>query len=171
MKRLPFIALLLATPAYGQARLDLTAEQGLALQSYYSCLYQQAGKADDGAAEVEALALEIAPNCRYLLGTAATVFSQGKSRAERDDLYKKWLGLEERQVIKMIWAVRRDRLAAGNTAAAQEAAPVQMAAAATPPARSPAAASTAVAADDKPMSEWRRAYIARHGHEPPVAAK
>jgi len=53
-------------------------------------------------------------------------------------------------------------------------APVQFAEADMPAPRSAAprpkpAATTG--ADARPMSEWRRAYIAKHGHEPPVAAK
>ncbi len=182
MKRLLLIALAVAAPAYAQeSNGSLRPEEYNALQIYFACIYQQVSENDDGAIEPDSLTPKVAPSCRYLLGTAATIFSQGK-KAAREALYNKWLGLEETQVAKTLWAVRQDRLASGGSAAPVTAsaspepatAPIQIAATETPAPRSAASRpkpAAATSADARPMSEWRRAYIAKHGHEPPVAAK
>jgi hypothetical protein len=93
------------------------------------------------------------------------------------------MGLEELQATRTVWAQREDRAngitRVADTPAAQPApaaAPMQFASAAPPAAKAAAprqrtAAPLPAAADAKPMSEWRRAYIAKHGREPPVAAK
>jgi hypothetical protein len=182
MKRLLSIALAVATPAYAQeSGGSLRPEEYNALQIYFACIYQQVSDNDDGAADPQSLTPKVAPTCRYLLGTAATIFSHG-DKAQREALYNKWLGLEEGQVAKTLWTVRQERLVSGEptapvTASAApepQTAPVQFAEADMPAPRSAAprpkpAATTG--ADARPMSEWRRAYIAKHGHEPPVAAK
>jgi hypothetical protein len=180
MKRLLLLALAIAAPAYAQDSIDeLNAEQRNALQTYFTCLYRQAAATDDGLVDAASLARSFAPNCRPLLDGAVTVFSQGKSSAERNELNKKWLGLEEVQATRTVWALRQDR-AHGITRTADTTtlpdpapAPVQLADANTtarkPAATKPKPAATA-AADGKPMSEWRRAYIAKHGREPPVPA-
>jgi hypothetical protein len=88
------------------------------------------------------------------------------------------MGLEELQATRTVWAQREDRAngitRVADTSAAQPVpAPSAMQfAAATPPVAKPAASrqrsAATAAADGKPMSEWRRAYIARHGREPPA---
>jgi hypothetical protein len=178
MKRFLPIALAIAAPAHAQSS-GASPEQMVALQSYFGCIYQQVAAVDDGVAEAESLTPKVAPSCRYLLTTAARIFAPN-DQAERDSLYNKWLALEQMQVTKTVWAVRLERRAEREaatpvTASALPApAPVQLAATETPAPR-PAAAkpkpATTIAADARPMSEWRRAYIAKHGHEPPVAAK
>jgi len=178
MKRLLFIALAVAAPAWAQdAPGTVTLAQSNAIQTYFACVYQQVAAVDDGASDMAAITAKVAPTCRYLLGTAATIFANG-DQAKHDALYKKWLGLEEFQVTKTVWTVRMERHAAGESASPVAAsalpepapAPVRLAtaAAARPSAAKPKPAATA-SSDDKPMSEWRRAYIAKHGHEPPAA--
>jgi hypothetical protein len=183
MKHLLFIALALAAPAYAQDSDDDTVspEQATALQTYFACIYQEVAANDDGVSDPASLTPKVAPTCRYLLGTAATIFANGDP-VQRDIWYKKWLALEETQVARTVWALRVDRRASGEsanpvtaaTAPEPHPAPVQMASAGTNATKAAAArprAVTATATDDKPMSEWRRTYIAKHGHEPPVAAK
>jgi hypothetical protein len=156
MKRLLFIALALAAPARARdADNTIAPEQVTALQTYFTCIYQQVADLDDGTSDPASLTPKIAPICRYLLGAAATIFAN-RDPIQRDGWYKKWLALEETQVAKTVWAVRVDRRAAGGTRAAQTASVAPEPVATT-------------SADGKPMSEWRRAYIAKHGHEPPTA--
>jgi hypothetical protein len=178
MKRLLWIALAVTTPAYAQeSGGSLRPEEYNALQIYFTCIYQQVSENDDGAIDPASLTPKVAPSCRYLLGTAATIFSQGNKTA-REALYNKWLGLEETQVAKSLWTVRQERLVSGEPAtpvtASATPAPVQFAEADMPAPRSTTSRPkpvTATGADARPMSEWRRAYIAKHGHKPPVAAK
>lgn len=183
MKRLLIIAVAIAAPLCAQdAGSSLSAQQHDALQSYFACLYHEAAAADDGLVDAGSLARGFAPRCRPLLDAAVTVFTEGQSPADRDALNRKWLGLEEIQATRMVWAVREDH-AYGLTPAsdAPDAAPprspqpVQIASTRTTTPKPAAArfrpAAAAASDDGKPMSEWRRAYIARHGHEPPVAAK
>jgi hypothetical protein len=180
MKRLLPIALAVAAPAHAQG-FGVTPEQYTALQSYFACILQQVSELDDGTVEVESLTPKVAPACRYLLTTAARVFAP-KDQAERDALYNKWLALEPMQVSKTVWAVRLERRAEREAAtsvtasAAAEPVPAPMKLAVTEslaprPAASKPKPAAATASAAKPMSEWRRAYIAKHGHEPPIAVK
>jgi hypothetical protein len=184
MKQLLLVALAIATPAVSQPAGPPTGEQRNALQTYFTCLYQAAHERDDGVVDPAVLARKIAPGCRSQLGEAASVFSAGKPQAERDELYKKWLALENRQVIKVVVTQRQDRLIAGISATAtpatKPATPAQpekpqrtatKPAVATPKKAKAKPVPATTAANAKPMSEWRRAYIAKHGHAPPVAAK
>jgi hypothetical protein len=177
MKRFLFFALALAAPAQAQdAGGAVSFEQATALRTYFACIYQQVTAIDDGVSDPASLAPKVAPTCRYLLGAAATIFANG-NQTEREGWYKKWLALEDYQVARTVWAVRLDRRASDEARATASAAPapapapMEFAAATTGTKRAaarPAPVATAIA-DDKPMSEWRRAYIANHGHEPPTA--
>ena len=166
MKRTLFIALALATPAIGQAPdVPLTIEEHDALQAYLACLYNQTRDADDGVMDAKTLIHSVAPKCRSLLGAAADVFTRGQSKADRETLYSGWLTLEDEQGQRTVVAERQDRQnsAATSTSVVTDPppSPKRIALKATP--------KRAIAATPagEPMSAWRRAYIAKHHHEPP----
>ncbi len=179
LKRLLIIALAIAAPAHAQFTVEpRTEEERGALQAYSACLYGFARERDDGAPPL-LLSRKIAPQCRFQLGIAASILSRGKPRAQRDTLYRRWLALEDQQGVNAVMTMRRDRRATmGAPASPPQAKPL-------PPKLGPAprptmqfaapkaGASTipATGPDGKPMSAWRRAYIAKHGQQPPVPAR
>lgn len=177
MKQLLIIAIAIAVPVRAQLTLDaVTEEQRGALQAYGACLYGLARETDDGVIAPLALARKVAPQCRFQLGTAASIFSRGKPRAERDALYAKWLAREDEQGVRTVMTMRADRRASKADPASprQGVPPPRKPAGAKPVATKPpapkakAAAMPATGPDGKPISAWRRAYIARHGHQPPA---
>jgi hypothetical protein len=177
MKRLLIIALAIAAPAHAQLGVvPRTEEERGSLQAYSACLYGFAREMDDGRIAPMALARKIAPKCRFQLRIAAGILSRGKPRAARDTLYRTWLAIEEQRGVETVLTMRRDRRAMSSDPAdprqGKPAPPKPAAAkpvATTPPAsKAKPAPIPTTGPDGKPISAWRRAYIAKHGHQPPV---
>jgi hypothetical protein len=164
---LPGVAL--ASPRHAQPRPqpqqqvpDLTPEEEAALGGYLGCLDSAARSSDDGS-DAATLGRAIAPTCRPDLEAAVEVFARGQSQEVHDAFLKRRLDEEILQATEIVQISRGQKptafdIAESTPAPAPEPAPVT----AVAPTR------IASAADTPSMSEWRRAYIAKHGHEPPA---
>ncbi len=135
---------------------DLTPEEEGALSDYLGCLDRAARRSDDGS-DAATLGRAIAPLCRPALEAAVEVFARGQSKEEHDAFLQRRLDEQVLQATEIIQIARGQTPTAFDTAAS-----------ALAPAKAVAPTRIASAGDTPPMSEWRRAYIARHGHEPPA---
>jgi len=174
LKRLFLTAFALASCANAQSTPTLIGvENRDALQAYQTCLYTRARERDNGATDTTHLARAVAQDCRAALGAVADAVSRDQSQTSHDAFYQEWLSKEILQATAAIAAQRQDRRVAIAVASLQ---PNN-----TPQApklsgkggpRSFATAKGSAQAtpmwQGKPMSAWRRAYIARHGHQPPL---